>query len=411
LRDSADRITGAIIVNDDVTARKQAEEAVAGIAAGVSAATGAEFFRMLVEQVTQALAVDGAIIGELTGKKEGEARTVAAIMDGKRIEEVTYDWRGSPCAIVLTENTVVHSDDARSRFAHTPLLDRFSADSYLGIGLRGADGSALGVMMVINRKPLRNPELAKSILRIVASRAAAELERKRNEETIRSLAIRLQEMIEEERTRIAREIHDELGQALTGLKMDLSWLSKSVERRDSKVMAQIKSMSEFIDSLIHSVRRISTDLRPGELDDLGLVAAIESQAQDFESRTGIKCWLNLPEADLAVDPGIATAVFRICQELLTNVARHSGAARVSLDIGCNDAWLSLTVQDDGRGIRAAEASSRNAIGLAGIRERAKMFGGSVTIKGKSGKGTLARVRIPIGRAQDAANGNGDVAAA
>ena len=265
--------------------------------------------------------------------------------------------------------------------------------------------------MVINRKPLRNPELAKSILRIVASRAAAELERKRNEETIRALAIRLQEMIEEERTRIAREIHDELGQALTGLKMDLSWLSKSVGKRDSKVTAQIKAMLEFIDSLIHNVRRISTDLRPGELDDLGLVAAIESHAQEFESRTGIKCKLSLPETDLAVDSGIATAVFRICQELLTNVARHSGATTVSLDLECNDAWLNLAVQDDGHGIRAAEASDRHAIGLSGIRERANMFGGSVTIKGKPGKGTLAQVRMPIGRAQDTAHGNGDVAAA
>jgi len=411
LRDAEGRIAGAIIVNEDVTARRQAEQALTGIAAGVSAATGAEFFRLLVEQVTQALGADGAIIGELTGKKEGEVRVVAGLMDGRMVDSFTYDCHGSPCAIVLTENAVVHADDARARFSHTPVLDRYSADSYFGIGLWGADGGTLGVMMVINRKPLRNPELAKSILRIVASRAAAELERKRNEETIRSLAIRLQEMIEEERTRIAREIHDELGQALTGLKMDLSWLSKSVDRRDSKVMAQIKSMAEFIDTLIHSVRRISTDLRPGELDDLGLVAAIESQAQDFESRTGIKCRLSLPEADLAVDPGIATAVFRICQELLTNVARHSGATRVSLDLECNDAWLSLAVQDDGRGIRVAEASSRNAIGLAGIRERAKMFGGSVTIKGKPGKGTLARVRIPIGRARDAANGNDDVAAA
>ncbi|HEV8645572.1 MAG TPA: PAS domain S-box protein [Burkholderiales bacterium] len=411
LRDSEGRITGGIIVNEDVTARKLAEEALAVIAAGISAATGAEFFRLLVQQVAQALAVDGAIIGELTGKKEGEVRTIAGIMDGKMIDNFTYDCRGGPCALVLTENTVVHSDDTRSRFAHTPVLDRFSADTYVGIGLWAADEAVLGVMMVINRKPLQNPDLAKSSLRIFASRAATELERKRNEETIRSLAIRLQEMIEEERTRIAREIHDELGQALTGLKMDLSWLSKSVEKRDSKVTAQIKSMSEFIDSLIHSVRRISTKLRPGELDDLGLVAAIESQAQEFESRTGIKCRLSLPEADVAVDPAVATAVFRICQELLTNVARHSGATRVNLDLGCNGAWLSLAVQDDGRGIRAAEVSNRHAIGLAGIRERAKMFGGSVTIKGKPGKGTLAQVRIPMSRARASAHGNGDAATA
>jgi PAS domain S-box-containing protein len=411
LRDSEGRISGGIIVNEDVTARKQVEEALAGIAAGVSAATGAEFFRFLVEQVAQALAVDGAIIGELTGKKEGEVRTVAGIMDGKFIDNFTYDCRGSPCALVLTENTVVHSDDAPSHFAHTPVLDRFSANTYFGIGLWGADETVLGVMMVINRKPLQNPGLAKSSLRIFASRAATELERKRNEETIRSLAIRLQEMIEEERTRIAREIHDELGQALTGLKMDLSWLSKSVEKHDSKVTAQIKSMSEFIDALIHSVRRISTGLRPGELDDLGLVAAIEAQAQEFESRTGIKCRLNLPEADVAVDPEIATAAFRICQELLTNVARHSGAGRVNLDLECNGAWLNLAVQDDGRGIRAAEASNRNAIGLAGIRERAKMFGGSVTIRGKSGKGTLAHVRIPLSRTRASAHGNDDAATA
>lgn len=411
LRDAEGRITGAITVNEDVTARRQAEEALTGIAAGVSAATETEFFQLLVTQVAQALGADGAIIGELTGKKDGEVRTVAGIMDGKMVDSFTYDCRGSPCAIVLTENTVVHSDEARSRFAHTPVLDRFSADSYFGIGLWGADGGPLGVMMVINRRPLQNPDQAKSILRIVASRAAAELERKRNEETIRSLAIRLQEMIEEERTRIAREIHDELGQALTGLKMDLSWLSKSVEKRDAKVTGQIKSMSAFIDALIHSVRRISTGLRPGELDDLGLVAAIESQAQEFENRTGIRCRLNLPQTDLAIDPGIATAIFRICQELLTNVARHSGAGTVSLELECDGAWLNLAVRDDGRGIRAAEASNRHAIGLAGIRERAKMFGGSATIKGKPGKGTLAQVRIPLSRARASAQDNDDAATA
>ena len=411
LRDSAGRISGAIIINEDVTDRQQTKEALTVIAAGVSAATGAEYFRLLLEQVTRALAADGAIMHELTGKKEGEVRTVAAIMDGKWIDNFTYDCRGTPCALALAGNTVVHSDDARSGFAHTPVLGLFAADSCLGIGLSDTDGAVLGVLMVINRKPFQNPDLAKSIMRIVASRAAAELIRKRNEETIRSLAIRLQELIEEERTRIAREVHDELGQALTGLKMDLSWLSKSVERRDSKMKAQIKSMTEFIDSLVHTVRRISTDLRPGELDDLGLVAAIESQAQEFESRTGIRCRLSLPEGDLPLDPRLATAVFRICQELLTNVARHSGATKVSLDLEFSDAWLSLAVHDDGRGIRAAEASNRNAIGLAGIRERAKMFGGNVTIKGSPGKGTLAQIQIPMGRSQNAADGGADVVAA
>ena len=411
LRDAEGRIAGAITVNEDVTARRLAEEAVASIATGVSAATATEFFRLLAQQLTKVLAVDGALIGELTGTKDAEVRTVAGVVDGKIIDNFTYNSDGSPCAKALAENVVVFADDARTRFTHTPVLDLFEADSYIGIGLWAADGSALGVMMVLNRKPLQYPDLAKSILRIFASRAAAELERKRSEEKIRSLAIHLQNVIEKERARIAREIHDELGQSLTGLKMDLSWLSKTLGKVDAKSSAQIRSMSDFIDSMIHSVRRISTDLRPGELDDLGLVAAIESHAKEFERRTGIACRMNLPDEDIAVDDEVATAIFRICQELLTNVARHSGATMASVDLELDDGWLAITVQDYGRGIRPAEASNRFAIGLAGIRERANLLGGSATINGKPGKGTLAQVRIPVNQARNLANGNENAASA
>jgi PAS domain S-box-containing protein len=230
----------------------------------------------------------------------------------------------------------------------------------------------------------------------ITDRKKAEEVLRDSEQRLRNLAIRLQGMIEEERTRIARQIHDELGQALTGLKLDLSWLlKKTVGDSGEWAKSQLRSMTQSIDALIHIVRRIASDLRPGELDDLGLFAAIENQTREFQARTAIRCLANLPGADLAIDASVATAVFRIFQELLTNVARHAQATTVSVTLAVEGDLLTLIVHDNGRGIRAAEASDRRAIGLVGIRERATMFGGTVSIEGTPGKGTLACVRMPI----------------
>ena len=228
------------------------------------------------------------------------------------------------------------------------------------------------------------------------------VERKQTEEQLRSskeqlraLSAHLQSIREEERTLIAREIHDELGQELTGLKMDLSWLIKRLSAGQEQLVKKVESMLKLIDTTIQSVRRISTKLRPGVLDDLGLTAAIEWQAQDFQTRTMIQCEFrsNLKEVDL--DRDRSTTIFRILQETLTNVARHASATRVNIYLNEAAASLVLIVVDNGRGITEKEILDAKSLGLLGMRERALVFGGEVKISGAPGKGTTITLKIPL----------------
>jgi signal transduction histidine kinase len=184
---------------------------------------------------------------------------------------------------------------------------------------------------------------------------------------------------------------DELGQALTAIKIDLSSLIRGLPT-DKK--QQSESILKLIDATIQSVRRISTELRPGILDDLGLVAAVEWAAQEFEARTGTKCRLDLPQDDIAIDRELATALFRILQETLTNVARHANATQVNIRLAKEDAVLTLEVRDNGKGISEEELSAGRSLGILGMRERALLLEGELAISGASGKGTPVRVRIP-----------------
>jgi signal transduction histidine kinase len=199
---------------------------------------------------------------------------------------------------------------------------------------------------------------------------------------------------EEERTTIAREIHDTLGQTLTALKMDVAWIRRRLSDDTPATVDKLAAMVTLIDDTVVTVRRIATELRPGVLDDLGLVAAVEWQAQEFEHRTGIHCVLCASVDDGALDPLMSTAVFRIFQESLTNVARHSRASHVAVTLEHVDSDLVLEVRDDGIGIGAADTSSVRSIGLVGMRERAQLVGGGFSISGAAGAGTTVRVRVP-----------------
>jgi len=247
---------------------------------------------------------------------------------------------------------------------------------------------------------------------------------------LRLLSEHLQSVREEERTRIARDVHDELGQALTCLKMDLSWLdarlfrdslpqdgkstgkinrrhsiqpilhSKKSSNRRGVLFRKTKSILKLIDKTIQTVRRISTDLRPAVLDDLGLAAAIEWQVREFQARTRMRCRLILPSQGITLDQERMTAIFRIFQEALTNVARHSNATRVKISLKEKVDHLILEVQDNGCGITESEISDVTSLGLLGMRERAIFWGGEVNITGSRGKGTAVSVRIPIHKAGD-----------
>ncbi len=226
-------------------------------------------------------------------------------------------------------------------------------------------------------------------------------DRKRDEEALRrsgrelrALAARQQTVREEERTRIAREFHDELGQALTGLKLDLSWVRSRLVKAQPELADGLQSAIGCVDATVDKVRRIATELRPGVLDLLGLVAAIEWQAHEFSRRTGLAIELDLRSGDSPVDDARATNVFRILQEALTNVARHAEAARVSITYVQTQEEIRLEVADDGRGIDPKVLVGAGSLGLVGIRERAIACGGELTIDGEVGRGTTVRVRIP-----------------
>lgn len=228
---------------------------------------------------------------------------------------------------------------------------------------------------------------------MVESRAHAEARTADSERNLKALSERLLNVQEHERMRVAREIHDDLGQALTALKMDvIGLLQRSRHTPDAEPM--VERILATIESTVTAVQRISSELRPSVLDDLGLFTALESEARLFEERSGIECELSLPDELPEVTTASATAIYRIVQEALTNVARHSNAGRVEIRVRKVVDELFVEIRDDGRGIEPADLHDPSSFGLAGIRERADMLGGSAVIEGVAGLGTIVSIRMP-----------------
>ena len=230
----------------------------------------------------------------------------------------------------------------------------------------------------------------------ITKRKLAEQELRQSRERFRNLSSYLQNAREQERARIARDIHDVLGQSFMALKMDLYWLGKNVPKDRMPLMNKIGNMSDFIDLNIKNIQRLCSDLRPGVLDDLGITAAVEWQAEQFEQRTGIACRITTDPQDMVLDKGRSTAIFRIFQEALTNIARHADATKVRVSLTGDGEEVALEVSDNGIGISGEQILSAKSLGLIGIRERAHTFGGDVTITGDQETGTTVTVRIPLG---------------
>ena len=234
------------------------------------------------------------------------------------------------------------------------------------------------------------------IVEDITGRKRAEEERQSSLEQLRALAGHLQSVREEERTRVAREIHDNLGQALTAIKIDLSLL---IHELPPEKKPKFQPILKEVDETVGLVRKISTELRPGILDALGLVAAIEWATDEFETRNGIKCRWDLPQDDMVIDQERATALFRILQETLTNVARHADATEVNVRLAQEGDSLLLQIQDNGKGITEGQASAGSSLGIMGMRERAILLGGELSIHGAPGKGTIVKVVLPKTTAQ------------
>lgn len=262
------------------------------------------------------------------------------------------------------------------------------------------DGTMFPVSYVVT--PLRRGQeivAAVTAFQDITERKRAEAELIESRRRLRELSAFLQNVREEERTRIARELHDELGQALTALRIDLDWLQTRLPEPPQTVTDKLAAMQSLVAKTVESVRRISQDLRPGVLDDLGLAAAVEWLVDQFQKRTGIPCRLVLNREEFDLPDSIATSVFRIVQEALTNVARHAGAGAVEIELTEAGNGIRLMVRDDGKGFDSRAKPGKKSYGLLGIRERVHMLGGTADIYGEPGQGTTVRVWIPFERTQ------------
>lgn len=319
-------------------------------------------------------AIDGAPIGPAAGS----CGTAAYLKKPVFVEDVEKDERWAD-----------YRDVAR----------RAGLRACWSMPILATDGRVLGTFALYYREPRSPRSEDVQLIERASDVAGIAIERRQLEDRMRALSAHVESVREDERTGIAREIHDELGQALTALRIDLAWIARRASSDDpiprDAVLEKLRAMTEMTDGVIQQVRRISAQLRPGVLDDLGLVAAVEWQAHEFEKRTGTACVVDANLDDAPLDPAISTAIFRIFQEALTNVARHAEASRVEVKLARAHGSIRLEVHDDGRGITPEAAASPKAFGLLGIRERARQLGGTATIRGAPSEGTTIVLDVPL----------------
>jgi len=292
----------------------------------------------------------------------------------------------------------------RFRHAHASLVRRFGetgassrrmgAGQRIVMGLR-RDGEEFPIDASISHIVEEGERFYTVILRDVTERVRNEEALRESREEIRNLALTASAVREQEKSRIARELHDELGQALTALKIDMGWLREHLVDASAPVLAKLASMQVLLDGTVAAARRISSDLRPLMLDDLGLVAACEWLAHNFQQRTGTPCELVLGTGDLDLPDPYATAVFRVMQESLTNVAKHAEASQVEATLERTGDAVTLTVRDNGCGFDTAAPRKHGSYGMVGLRERAYLLGGEIRIESAPGAGTQMEMRIPL----------------
>ncbi|HEY5950134.1 MAG TPA: PAS domain-containing protein [Kofleriaceae bacterium] len=313
-------------------------------------------------------AIDGALISD----RGGSCGTAAFRGEAVYVEDIRTDplWQDYRELAAMTDRRACWS---------TPIF--------------GNDRRVIGTFALYDKEPGLPNEAIIELLERATHIAAIVLERSRLDEALRALPARIEAVREEERTGIARELHDELGQAMTALKMDIAWLGRRT-RDNAELTAKLTEMSTMTDEVIQSVRRISAELRPGMLDDLGLAATIEWQASEFGSRTGIATRVDNQLAHIELDRAVATAVFRIFQEALTNIARHARAHHVDVSLRAHDGRLQLDVADDGVGLTAGGGRA-GSLGLLGMRERARRLGGDCVITSRDPHGTLVSLSVPL----------------
>ena len=264
------------------------------------------------------------------------------------------------------------------------------------IRLQPRRGAPMSVHLSLNPLLLNSTQAVCLIASDLSEMKRAEESLVLQREQLRALAERLQSVREEDRKQVARELHDQIGQILTAIKMDMTWICRHLPESEGKALVRLKESIQLINDGVKAVRTICSGLRPGVLDDLGLAAAIEWQVSDFASRNGIQYEVSVPPVDSHLDGDRAIAIFRIFQECLTNVARHAQAKSVRASLVQEDESILLVVEDDGIGFCESELSNTlGSLGILGMKERAQFCGGDVQIKSSPGDGTTVTVRVPV----------------
>jgi two-component system sensor histidine kinase UhpB len=328
------------------------------------------------------LADQGGVVTFLNPAAERLTGWPASRAVGQKLEKI-FQINGESGAV-----DAMFRASARGAFVHETTL----------VTLAGRE-VAVEVSASLVRDDVRGATGAVLVFRDVTVRKQLETGLKRSQAELRSLAGHLESAREAERTRIAREIHDELGQLLTGFKIDLAWLEKKMaaqpETPREALLEKVHAMTSVLGNMVLCVRRISAELRPGVLDDLGLAAAVEWQTKDFQRRTGIKATVKAELSEQPLPREIATALFRVLQESLTNVARHAEAKNVRVKLAEQEGRVVLQIKDDGRGITEEELAKPGAFGLMGMRERILPFHGRCEIQGQPGRGTTVSIAVPL----------------
>ena len=297
--------------------------------------------------------------------------------------------------------TIIHQEDVDAAMRFTRFESehpQFGSDVQTEFRLRKSDGAYIWLAQVVRRSDGNDPhQQARGFLFDLTEAKEREREIERSRILMRQLALRIQAAREEERKNIARELHDELGQALTLFRIELEWLETRFAKlgiHDDAIAEKLPEMKKSAGATLHTMRRILTSLRPPVLDEFGLIAALEWQAGEFSRRVGIRCELHAEPMDCP-DMALATAIFRTFQEILTNIARHAKASSVKVKFGRTPAGLLLTVSDNGKGFLASEAEREKSFGLLGMRERAESLGGILTISSTVDVGTTVTVVLPF----------------
>jgi two-component system, NarL family, sensor histidine kinase UhpB len=348
----------------------------------------------------------------LMASEERYRRLVATVLDAMFLTDPRDDRvlsaNAAACSLFgmteaqlrqATRAELIDPDDPRLPAA---LLERARSGRFHGeLTFVRADGSRFeGDLSASLFQTPEGAQRSSVVIRDVTERKQAEDRLRQSEAQLHALTARLQAVREEERTRIAREVHDVLGQLLTGLSLDMAWLQQRLSRLPEGEVRQSMAdkfleVDQLTDSMIHTVQEIASEMRPGVLDNLGLCSAIRYEARRFARRSGIVCEVAVPELAPPLPPTQVTGVFRIYQEILTNVARHAAARHVSIDLRAAGAAIVMTVHDDGRGITQEQLADAASLGLLGMRERAGQLGGRIDFLGEPGQGTTVTVSLPL----------------